>query len=191
MDPQQKTQYRMGNQQIINILFVAGFVDALTLIPLVGDFMGPLFWALFSLYLFIKGYGFLNTRRLVTTLTSTIFEILPGFQAFPTIFIGSVIVILLLRVEDKTGLKLTGNNVTTNIRNIKNNTDKIKTTGRALVKYAGRQIGQKAGREVGEKIGGEYGGAIGRGVGGSLGGKAIASRTGHPVQRNNSSDEDK
>jgi len=89
------------------ILFAA-LADLLSLIPFVGSIVGPIYWVCFSIYLWKIGCGLLNARRLATGITSMVIEIIPAFQAFPTILIGTIAIIVMVRTEDKTGITVPG-----------------------------------------------------------------------------------
>ncbi len=97
----------MQSTEIVVLCFVALLADLLTLIPFAGDIIAPIFWVLFSGYLFARGFGFINVWRLIPEAVSFVAELIPGVQEVPTIIIGTVIIIVLLRMEDRTGLKLT------------------------------------------------------------------------------------
>lgn len=94
---------RMGNGLAITLVLIAGIADAFSLIPFVGDFVGPAFWICMSIFLWMRGFGFLHFGRLATKIISTVAELIPVVQAFPTIIAGMVLVILLIRFEDRTG----------------------------------------------------------------------------------------
>lgn len=89
------------------ILFIAVLADIGTLVPLVGTVVGPLFFAVFSFYLWKKGYGFVNPRRLITQAIAVLAEIIPAIQMFPAIVTGAAIVLVLLRLQEKTGISAT------------------------------------------------------------------------------------
>ena len=99
-------QSRIGNGMAILLVSIAGIFDLFSLIPIVGDIVGPIFWISFSIYLWRVGCGFLNTKRLATEIVSFFVELIPGFQALPTIFICTIIIILFVRIEERTGLSV-------------------------------------------------------------------------------------
>jgi hypothetical protein len=81
--------------------------DLLSLIPFVGDISGPVFWVCASVYLWKIGCGFVNAKRLATGAISTIAEMIPAIQAFPMTLAGIIIVIVMVRTEDKLGMSKT------------------------------------------------------------------------------------
>ncbi|HTK32979.1 MAG TPA: hypothetical protein VL335_00320 [Candidatus Paceibacterota bacterium] len=102
----EKQTYRLKNGAVALFLMAAGVADLTTLIPFVGDFVGPIFWTLAAVYLWRKGLGLVNAKRLGAELISFVCELIPGVQEFPTIFIASVAIVAMSRIEDKTGFKI-------------------------------------------------------------------------------------
>lgn len=96
----------MGWMGISVILITAVIADLLSLVPFVGDIVGPIFWVCVSIYLWSIGCGLLNARRLATSIISMVAEMIPLVQELPLIFAGALAVIILVRIEDKTGKKL-------------------------------------------------------------------------------------
>lgn len=95
----QKKKTGRGSQ--ILIVGIAAIFDLISLIPITGDFLGPIFWIGVSIFLFMRGYGFVNARRLVTSGISLVVELIPAAQAFPALILGSVMLISILKAEDK------------------------------------------------------------------------------------------
>ncbi|MES2314615.1 MAG: hypothetical protein V4524_01610 [Patescibacteria group bacterium] len=102
----EKPQYHLDNGAIFKFLAVAGFADLITFIPITGDFVSPVFWLCASLYLWKKGLGLINARRLGVELISFIAELIPGIQEFPTILAAAIAIVVMSRIEDKTGFKI-------------------------------------------------------------------------------------
>jgi len=88
------------------LVLSAGVCDLITLIPFVGLVVAPAFWILVSFYLWRKGYGLINARRGATSLISMIAEMIPAVQFLPLNTVGIIILIIFLKLEEKTGLKL-------------------------------------------------------------------------------------
>ncbi len=107
MEGKQPINYRISGGMSAILILLAGLADLLTLVPFVGDVVGPLFWILASVYFWKAGLGLVNGRRLATTIVSTVIELVPGAQAFPAILGGIIAVIAMVRIEDKTGISLT------------------------------------------------------------------------------------
>jgi hypothetical protein len=99
---------RIGNGAAIGLLIFAAIADGLSLIPFVGDLVGPAFWILASVYLWRKGCGLLNAKQLATRLISMVAEMIPVVQEFPLIMAGVVAVIVFIRLEDKARAALGG-----------------------------------------------------------------------------------
>ncbi len=100
-------KHKLGNIATIILFIAACIADALSLIPFVGDLVGPIFWILASIYFWKSGMGLMNPRRLITSAISTVAELIPVVQEFPTIIAGMIIIIVLTRIEDKTGISVT------------------------------------------------------------------------------------
>ncbi len=88
------------------LIFLAFIADVLTLIPLAGDIVGWIFWAIMGVVFWKLGLGIVNWRRFVPAIISTIAELFPAVQELPTIIAAMVAILILSRVEDKTGLKV-------------------------------------------------------------------------------------
>ena len=103
----EKPKHRIGWLAIIVLLLVSGIADLTTLIPLVGDFVGPVFWICMSWYLWKTKHGLINWKNLVPELISLVAELIQIVQEFPTIIGATIVIIVISRLEDKTGIKLT------------------------------------------------------------------------------------
>ena len=99
-------KHKIGNIAAFIFIAIAGIFDLFTLIPVIGDFLGPIFWVGASLYFWKSGLGFVNGRRLATSAISMIAEMIPGVQELPAILAGIVIVITMTRFEEKTGISV-------------------------------------------------------------------------------------
>jgi hypothetical protein len=101
-----KPKYRLANVAILGIMSLAGLADLITFIPIAGDIIGPIFWVGASVYFWKSGLGMINPRRLATSLLSFVAELIPIVQEFPTIIVGTAAIIIMSRIEDRTGLSL-------------------------------------------------------------------------------------
>ncbi len=105
MDTENK-KYRIGLWGSIIFIVAAILFDVLTLIPLVGSFLGWIFWIGASIYLWKTKHGLANWKTLVPKILSVVGELIPGIQSLPTIITATIIIIVISRMEDKTGIKL-------------------------------------------------------------------------------------
>lgn len=105
-DKKPKTQYRISIPISIVIMAFATVCDLLSLIPLVGDIVSPIFWGIMAAYFWTKGMGFLNGRRFAVAAVSFVAEMIPAVQELPFILAGAIAVLFMIRVEDKTGISL-------------------------------------------------------------------------------------
>ncbi len=103
---EEKKKNRIGIVAIVLLVISALIADLLSLIPFVGDLVGPVFWILASVYFWKAGLGLLNTRRLAVSVISMVAELIPGVQEFPATIAGVIAIIVMTRVEDKTGISL-------------------------------------------------------------------------------------
>lgn len=99
---------RVGNGWFAIWIILAAFLDLITLIPFFGDFLEPIFLFSFIFFLWKKGCGILNVQRIATELATLAIKLVPALQELPATVLGVVIVILLVRFEDKTGIKFAG-----------------------------------------------------------------------------------
>lgn len=158
MDEEKNTQtkYRLESRHVFNIVFWAISFDSLTLIPFVGNFLGPLYWIVFSLYLLRRGCGFINGRRLATAAASVVIEMIPVLSVLPTLTLGSVIVIALIRAEDVLGMQkgMTGSWTKKGIGQSMENIGKAKAQIETFGEYAGSaalKLQEKYGRQNNNK----------------------------------------
>jgi hypothetical protein len=102
-----KKKGHIGTIAIIVLVFFGIIADLLSLIPFVGDFVGPIFWVCAGIYFWKIGMGLLNGKRLATGVVSIVAELIPAVQALPTISVGIIAVIIMTRFEEKTGISVT------------------------------------------------------------------------------------
>jgi len=95
---------------VVSIFLVCTAIifDILSLVPFAGTFVAPFFWGCMTVYLYIKGYSLLNPRRLVTSGISLVAEMIPVVQELPALTVGVIVLLIMLRVENKTGIPLSG-----------------------------------------------------------------------------------
>lgn len=99
--------YRLSMAAIVVMIFIAAIADLFTLIPLAGDIIGPVYWVAVSIFLYTKGFGLVNGRRLTTSLISMIAEMIPAIQELPLLLGGTIVLVVFSRLEDRTGISLT------------------------------------------------------------------------------------
>ncbi len=103
MDEKPKKKYRIGGFAVVILFIIALFFDLISFIPFVGD----IFWVFMSYYLYKTGHGLLNLRRLVPIMVSFITESIPFLSSLPSIMAATISIIMLSRIEDKTGISIT------------------------------------------------------------------------------------
>ncbi len=99
-------KHRIGNIGATVLIVSAIIADLITLIPLAGDIVGPLFFILSSIYFWKIGLGFATGRRFSTNLGAMIGELIPAVQELPLIAIGAIAIVIMTRAEEKTGVSM-------------------------------------------------------------------------------------
>lgn len=97
---------KISNLSAIILIFIAVLADLATLIPFVGDVVGPVFWIGINIYFWTVGMGIINGKKIATSAISLIAEIIPGIQALPSITVAVVAIIIMTRLEEKTGISV-------------------------------------------------------------------------------------
>ena len=100
-------------QRIDNIIaglmiFTALIFDVLSIIPWVNIITDIAAILLFGLWFMLLGVGFMNPRRIATWATAGIIEAIPILSILPGITVGVAATIFMVKLEDKTGLKIPG-----------------------------------------------------------------------------------
>lgn len=110
MEGKQKTKYRVGIGMSVVLIGVAGIFDIAnfftSFIPFVGSAIGAIFWFVSGLYLWTKGVGLFGGKKIAVTAISFIAELVPIVQALPMLTAGIIGVLLVIRIEDKTGMSI-------------------------------------------------------------------------------------
>jgi len=102
-----RSKKHVGWLAITVILISATVADLISLIPLAGSITVLLFWGCVSWYLYKKGYGLISGKRLATGLLMISAEWIPAVQELPATIVGTIVLIFLLRLEEKTGISAT------------------------------------------------------------------------------------
>lgn len=101
-------KYRLGWISIIAMLSVGLISDIATIIPFVGDVVGPLFWIFMSGFLYFKKHGLMSWRTFLPSITSLVIEVIPVLQEIPTFTLAVAIIATLSRLEDSLGINVSG-----------------------------------------------------------------------------------
>ncbi len=110
MDQNTRRESKISNLVAVILVFLAIIADLLSLIPFVGTVIGPIFWFAMGLYFWNIGMGIINGKRLATGAISIIGEIIPIIQSLPTITVGIIAIIIMTRIEEKTGVSVSSLN---------------------------------------------------------------------------------
>lgn len=106
MEESNNKKYRIGTVAVMILISIAAIADLITLIPGLGNIIGWIFWFGVACYLWKSGHGWINWRILAPEIISLAAEFLPGIQALPTILASIIAIIVLSRLQDKTGVSL-------------------------------------------------------------------------------------
>ena len=104
MEENKKSRIGWGWGSIL--VFLALCADVIGLIPFMESISGTVFWALAWVILWLAGCGLVNWRRLVTAAISLAIGWVPVIQSLPQITLGIIAVIILVKMEDKTGISM-------------------------------------------------------------------------------------
>lgn len=102
----EKKKYRIGFGWGIVLVVLAGIADLIGLIPFMETISGTFFWAIAGVILWMKGCGLLNWKRFVSAAISLAIGWVPTLQALPQLVAGIIAILILIYLEDKTGMSL-------------------------------------------------------------------------------------
>ncbi len=97
---------RIGAAEIAVLLFFAVFMDILSLIPIANDVVDIVAQSLIAVFFFVNGVNIFTGgyKKLVPYIVGWIVEAIPVVSVFPTITIETIIIIIISRIEDRTGI---------------------------------------------------------------------------------------
>ncbi len=104
MEEKKKTSIGLVSSAVL--ISAAIGADYVSAVPFVGSFVGPAFWVVVSIYFWMIGLGIVSGRRLAVSVVSMIAEILPVIQTLPTIVTGIVAILIMIKLEEKTGISM-------------------------------------------------------------------------------------
>jgi hypothetical protein len=93
---------RIGIASMVMMPAVALFFDLISFIP----FVGALAWVVFTFWLHLLGVELWSARKFATMGTSTIMELIPVLSVLPTVTIGIIAIIIMVKFEERTGIKI-------------------------------------------------------------------------------------
>lgn len=101
----EKKSYRIEIFPAIVLSLIAFSCDLLALIPFVGDIVGPTFWLGAGFYLWKKGVGLFDGKKIAVWGTSLLLKLIPFLQELPVeLLLGVITMVIIVRAEDKIGL---------------------------------------------------------------------------------------
>jgi hypothetical protein len=99
---------RIGIVSIIFLIITAIIFDLISLIPFVNIVSGLIAYAVFGIWFYILGVGFMNPKRFATAAVSAVIGFIPFLSMLPELTIAVIVVILMVKSEDTLGIKLPG-----------------------------------------------------------------------------------
>lgn len=97
---------RISTIGILLIGFCAIIFELITLIPFAGTLLGWVYWVGLTFYLWKTGHGLANWKLVAPSIISFAAEFFPAVQELPTIVAATIIIVIVSRIEDKTGVRL-------------------------------------------------------------------------------------
>ena len=109
-----KQEIRIDKTTGVVMVAVAVLFDAvnagLNLIPLLGQVLAVLVsiiaYLTFGFWFLRRGVGFVNPKRAASFFGSAIIEAIPVLNILPCITVGVALTVLVVQLEDKTGIKM-------------------------------------------------------------------------------------
>lgn len=139
MDDQEQQQGerepRISSTSAALMVATALLFDVISIIPVVGQAIADVgSFVVFLIWFLILGLPLVSPKKLLTTLVAYIIEFIPAISALPAITAGVIIMIVISRAEDKTGIQLLDKKGAPNLKNIAGAGGSIKALGSAVVK---------------------------------------------------------
>ncbi len=103
MSEEQPKRNRIGLATIIFMPVVALFFDLLSLLIPGAGAMG---WIVIGIWLLLLGVSPFTIKRLATAGVSALVEIIPILSVLPSVTVGVIVIIGMVKSEDKLGIKL-------------------------------------------------------------------------------------
>lgn len=91
---------------IIVLIILSGLVDLMNPIPVLGGLISTGYWIAFSFYSWKTGHGLFNWKVAMTEIISVIAEWIPVVSALPSVVAGTILIVAISRIQDKTGINL-------------------------------------------------------------------------------------
>jgi len=98
--------YRVSNAAAAGMMSVAVLADVIGLIPFLGWIGSILGGGAVALWLFMSGVPLIGPKRLINMLANAVGETVTA-AVFPSVIIYTAIMLIIVRIEDKTGLSAT------------------------------------------------------------------------------------
>lgn len=103
---EEEKKNRIGSGIILILIILAGMVDLINLIPIVGGLVSTGYWIVLSYYLWKTGHGLFNWKVAVPEIISVVVEWVPMVSFLPSVMAGTLAIVAISRFQDKTGINL-------------------------------------------------------------------------------------
>jgi len=97
---------RINSVAIIFMVAIAIIFDLISLIPFVNIVSELIAYAIFGLWFYLLGVGFMNPKRFAVAAVSAIIGFIPFLSMLPELTVAVIVVILMVKSEDRLGIKM-------------------------------------------------------------------------------------
>ena len=97
---------RINSVTTIFMVTTAIIFDLISLIPIVNIVSELVAYVVFGVWFYLLGVGFMNPKRFATAAVSAVIGFIPFVSMLPELTIAVVVVIFMVKSEDKLGIKL-------------------------------------------------------------------------------------
>ena len=107
---------RINNITAGFMIAVAIVFDLISIIPFINILVDIVAWLVFGFWFALLGVGFINPRRFAVMATSFIVGAIPVVSTLPELTVAIIVTILMVKSEDKLGIKLPGSPAKPSVR---------------------------------------------------------------------------
>jgi hypothetical protein len=104
--PAPSKKNRIGNSEIILLVVFALIFDIISLIPFLNFVTVIVAQGLMAFFFSIHGVNVLSKKRAIPYVLGWIIEFIPAISVIPAITLETIIIIVMVRFEDKTGISV-------------------------------------------------------------------------------------
>ncbi len=101
-----KQKERITTTTAMLMVGLAIFFDILSIIPVVNWFTAIAAWLCFFIWFAVLEVRFMTIKRALPAIISFIVELVPILSIIPGLTLGIIVIIIMIKLEDKTGIKI-------------------------------------------------------------------------------------